>query len=806
MAFWEFLIQKEGDRSWLPLESPDVEILEGRYRVVARSSRVNVPVEIRITHDAIAEEPPKRRVQKRTSGTNPDGLIVVIPFTRLHPGIWELRCTGDLMSDMLGEGWHHTVKLQVISHESELTEEWDPDWQEEAESSPNTDVGHISTTGQTVPVVAAESSVESAVRESSLETAAMQSDTPSQPLAMAIAALPTADMASITTSIEQIEGITDISEAATSSLLEVARQASQQVLDDVFQDLEVPDRAAPQTASAGSDETMASGDRTVAPLPLQIMLQRETYTAQRGKPVELAGQIQLLEEALDVVVEPFEAELWLCLRNPQTAQALLELRRSLSIQTLPHAFELSFALPETDQTRLFLGELCLLAKQTPDKALQIWVSQSFTVTADLHELLEAIANDSTEAENLHPPLEFVKPTDTSLNLAFLNLLDAPKPILNFQTSGKQLLPPQLYQPDPSQPRTKGIDLPFSNPAASAALSDLGKALIKSVTSPITTSDDTEPPPSESQAGTDAPAGSDEDAIATESKTLTAARTSDPQPIEPPGNSIPSNPITIPINTAAKESLADAPLELETLTKPQIFNAPSFPGKLTRSTTWKPAENEAFRALNLQQRFWSRLSSMAGDAELSDWLQRVDPVESGILRDAPLDCDRHLSTYEFVVDDELPSPPAKVSDEADAEPLNQFSEADDFPVLSEDESVPSPQLELPERELTSGTSIRVMVRLPNLEPRIYVKLWMRDRQTRAILDGPKWLVNFIPNAAGELEAWTQLVIPFGCLEIQFEAIAIEMSTQRESDKTTRDRIVIPPDLPLPSVELRDELDV
>src|SRR5437868_135475 len=102
MEVWEFLIQKDGDRSWLPLESPDVEILEGRYRVVARSSRVDTSVEVCISHIAIAEEPPKRRVQKRSSRTNHDGLIVVIPFTRLQPGIWELRCTGDLMADFMG--------------------------------------------------------------------------------------------------------------------------------------------------------------------------------------------------------------------------------------------------------------------------------------------------------------------------------------------------------------------------------------------------------------------------------------------------------------------------------------------------------------------------------------------------------------------------------------------------------------------------------------------------------------------------------------------------------------------------------
>ncbi len=55
MEYWEFLLQKEGDRSWLPLESPTVEILEGRYRVVARSSRKQTNVEVRIIHQATEE-------------------------------------------------------------------------------------------------------------------------------------------------------------------------------------------------------------------------------------------------------------------------------------------------------------------------------------------------------------------------------------------------------------------------------------------------------------------------------------------------------------------------------------------------------------------------------------------------------------------------------------------------------------------------------------------------------------------------------------------------------------------------------
>lgn len=58
MKNWEFLLQREGDTTWLPLETPDVEILEGRYRVVARSGYPNAKIEIRITHHALRKLPP----------------------------------------------------------------------------------------------------------------------------------------------------------------------------------------------------------------------------------------------------------------------------------------------------------------------------------------------------------------------------------------------------------------------------------------------------------------------------------------------------------------------------------------------------------------------------------------------------------------------------------------------------------------------------------------------------------------------------------------------------------------------------
>ena len=136
---WEFLLQQEGDRSWLPLESPDVEILEGRYRVLIRTAATNTKIGIQITHEATEESPPKRRTQTRSGQTSADGLMVIIPFTLLHPGIWEMSCTpNDLTSDLLGYAGHYSIQLHVLPKESDLAGEWEPDWSQPAsEESPN---------------------------------------------------------------------------------------------------------------------------------------------------------------------------------------------------------------------------------------------------------------------------------------------------------------------------------------------------------------------------------------------------------------------------------------------------------------------------------------------------------------------------------------------------------------------------------------------------------------------------------------------------------------------------------------------
>ncbi|MCY7394218.1 MAG: hypothetical protein LH647_22800, partial [Leptolyngbyaceae cyanobacterium CAN_BIN12] len=116
------------------------------------------------------------------------------------------------------------------------------------------------------------------------------------------------------------------------------------------------------------------------------------------------------------------------------------------------------------------------------------------------------------------------------------------------------------------------------------------------------------------------------------------------------------------------------------------------------------------------------------------------------------------------------------------------------VMPEDEAIPVPMIEILTDEIVAGRPMNLRLKLPNLLPKIYIKLWVNDRQTRSLLDGPRWMVDFFPNGHDELEAVTQLTVPFGTLAIRLEAIVVEVQTQRESQKISLDCEVIPPDFP------------
>ncbi|MEA5508782.1 hypothetical protein VB715_03310 [Crocosphaera sp. UHCC 0190] len=108
MKSWEFLIQKEGDRQWHPINSPTWQLEAGKYRILAQSNRFNSILEVRITCQSGEGQQYQRRV-------NSQGLVMILPYTELSPGtIWDIRCYGDVLSEFLGENWQEKLTLTIL--------------------------------------------------------------------------------------------------------------------------------------------------------------------------------------------------------------------------------------------------------------------------------------------------------------------------------------------------------------------------------------------------------------------------------------------------------------------------------------------------------------------------------------------------------------------------------------------------------------------------------------------------------------------------------------------------------------------
>jgi hypothetical protein len=123
MIQWQFLIQKEGDQDWLPLESPNVEILEGRYYLMARTDGSSVPVEVQIRHEYELEGVLQEVTQRRRQNPDSQGLLELLGLTYLPPGLWEIRCQ-TAQSEHSPEHSPQKLFLQVLAQDFELLSDW----------------------------------------------------------------------------------------------------------------------------------------------------------------------------------------------------------------------------------------------------------------------------------------------------------------------------------------------------------------------------------------------------------------------------------------------------------------------------------------------------------------------------------------------------------------------------------------------------------------------------------------------------------------------------------------------------------
>jgi hypothetical protein len=675
----EFLLQKEGDRAWLPLETPDVEILEGRYRVVARVPHPNTDIEIRVSYTSLLQVPPQRQVQSRSTRTNPEGLVVIIPYTRLKPGKWELSCLADPESKP-AKPWQYSVQLEVLHTESETSEPLQPIDSTETENSP----------------------IDS----------------------------------------------------------ELAAEADRATPTPEPQPTKIYQFPIPQPPQPPS------------PYNLQIILDRETFVSQLGRPLIISGKIDLPQtssknrtaipksQTAELTKLIGSAELQIYLRDPQTSEVLAEIHQPMPEQLPPCIFGCVTYIPAESKSRLILGEAIL---RSGNVTLS---TQVFTITARLEQLLDAIEDNFGE-QKYKPEPSPITPKQASIepNLSFLKLVEKSLDSSQIGDQTNQTLPPKL-----SVSQDKSVNNKLELPTFGRKLSDSNRAKLLSE---IANSPQTE--------------------VAT----------------QPPD-----------VKLDSQTQSSDIANSLEKVEVPAIDQKPeNSPQPETAAAETPPAPTkQAFQTLNVENRFWSRLSSFVSNGESPEWLKNTS------LSPTPKTVENSREEIP-VVEESKPTPSlVKTTESAISEPKSTSWEAKEFVVfdeptpqaqkkvttketkvvkaevtsmtpyvLSADEVVPMPVIE-PPREIVAGKLVKVRVQLPELMPRIFVKIWVYDRQTYVILDGPRWITEFAPNGLGNVQAMAELEIPYGCMEIEFEAIAVEMQTQRESDKITVHRQVLPPSGP------------
>jgi hypothetical protein len=777
---WEFLLQQEGDRSWLPLESPDVEILEGRYRVMVKNVAPNAVMDIRITHESTSEDPPKRRTQVRSGKSNAMGLVVVIPFTQMSPGIWELACVpNDLMSDLMGHQGQYSVQLHVLPKESDVAGEWEPDWSQPAAES------------KTEPAknpVANPSPVETPV-------AAQPAIVPPSPVRLVPApAVPVSLEQQEEALVDQLALPSEVEDslgAAEDDLLATLDALTEEPLTEEPA-IEVPDEASPQPPILGASEPHVPPELGArGPLAdrasIVLTLQPDTYEIQAAQTVVLQGQVQAdshsgrLRQRSGVVPN---CTFVVRVRDPQQGEVVVETSTPFTQIVLPFDMQLGVVLPATLPGQMLMGEVCLMDDETGD----VLTRQSFTFFALLADVLASIAQDlnpqtrpAAVDELPHPPAE---PAGPEFDDQFLGLINQPanqpaNPTTAFQSQSSSQLPPKLYQPDPDRPDRSAPSLPsFLNmPTPETNVESLFETDLEEGFDGIALDDD----------DLDLSFDDVEDPLVTAEEALSEDQILAEVPVLEAPNAFEMTPAEMShlFDDGLDEALEADEAGIYNRTAPLDLDDPD---DLKTIDVNAQALPDRFESLNLGDRFMDRMSAFAEETH-TEATNAVPPAPEAPVN--PFASVVGRSSEAVIMDEWLPTIGLSGLDLGD-NPL----------LIPADEMVPTPSLEIEVvNEVVAGQSLAVKVKLPMIQPKLYVKLWINDRQTRTLLDGPRYLVDFVPDRLNQnLEATTQLTVPLGSLEIQIEAIAIETATKREGYKVSSALVVVPPNLP--SLEVND----
>jgi hypothetical protein len=419
MKHWEFLIQKEGDRDWLSVQQPILELEEGRYRIVAHSNCTNLDVEIRVTYQSEENSQSQLHTEKYSRHINSEGLLMVLPFTDFQPGFWELSCCGDIISEFLGEFWQQRLQLTVFARQS--THDRSP-------------------------------SSKAAAYLQQLEQLLQQEIEP------LLQAEETAANASLDEFPETL---------LPGRLLYETEEESVFFLS--YLDEEEPaEMTSPRAREEMEVDPLTNSSAfTFAKLALQelrIILEQDTLTRARGEAIAISGRIEALTNVLsDGLESVLLGKMLYELRNPQTGKTCVALVQSLPEAILPHSFSSHLEIPEEWEVPLLIGTVIL-----ETSAGFAAIRQPFIVTTDFNKVPEemkrptqyAIASPES-AEELYRTIDnwlAQEAKSPPLNLDLPEPSKMSKRLQHSQPNTERILPPKLS--DANTTANKSPQLPF----------------------------------------------------------------------------------------------------------------------------------------------------------------------------------------------------------------------------------------------------------------------------------------------------------------------------------------------------------
>ena len=795
MENWQFLIQKQGDHTWRTLDSPNLKIWAGNYRVLARSYLNNTDVDVRVSHISLDEVPPKRRLLKRSRRTNSEGLMAVIPFTHFKPGIWELRCSGDIMSDMLGKSWQRTLIIQV--------------------SPPQT--------SQTLRVQLAE--------ESDL---ASEADT---------------EVSIVMNHGTPVWFKGETSEQILQNLLDLALPKEEPLLDEeTIENAPTLPPPLPLNLSLEQDAYIARwGENFIIHGDVEV------------------NEIENLENEGFSIDGLYQLWLEIALRSPLESRILQQIHQPLTDQVLPFSFSTLINIPLNCESKLLLADINLYGALTDVGEAMLLANHTFTITADVTELLALQTSQSRNSlSESKPPVKPKPSVKIRLELFNVAKTPKLAQFHILKPSPNQPLPPQIkplvswkvFSPQlPNLPHNPTSEITTDSEKDSLTKTliihpiDLKKLVIKPANTIFPYLKRLKVKPATGETANNQLDVKDEGlATLKKSPQLPPVGTLSTKIPELPTDDLPQTDESMMDDTSYAELIAEIvsrviPSEeldvvgsqensliingeeldvVDSQESPLILNGEEL-------DVVDSQENPSLLQQWVDSQGYLLIETVSEQSSDNDPGEETQPMEMEVLLSGEIETQTDSVTDNLLLEFNEPemvtlaSPiltqPGWLSQEIviddlvmDADSLSDEAIEDNNHSLPEDETTPdfsgvmmeslaTPQLSLPEGELVAGTSVMVRVKLPEVSSSVVVKLWVEDYQTRSLLDGPHILPDLRSNAWGEGETAIYLKIPFGCLEIRLSAIALNQTTQQESNKVTIIKTVIPPNLP--TIEL-DEI--